>query len=388
MRILIAEVVHEAHGVLRAHLETLKWQADNADADVDMRFLVDPTAPPNTGKLIHEELAAEYSHSVEVASEKPSDSHYHVDEQTTEWSKPTFYWLGRQRQRLLDHARAEDYDAVFMVDSDLLLSPDTLQSLIDAEQPITAGVFWTRWQKDSPPLPQVWLNQPYELEGRGWRGHEFLQALSNRQLTEVYGLGACTLIRLDDLPEGVRYAPRLQGLPDEGLWQGEDRSFCMRAEQHRVPMYADPWPDIFHVYRPTDREGIGDWLKALEQRPKIAPDFGDLVSLRLEPLEAPRLEGYVCHLRGRLGGIDMLQQLEDEIAEMAVGDEKLLQLQFPPWYDVPEYRGKRKTIRAELLGAKTYAPHPNTQAVDLWSRFKNFSKQRKNLTQKKEVVEV
>lgn len=359
MRVLAGGVINEDPSVLSAHLKTLRWQ--DADAEVDYAFILDPEAPDG----LREQLPG----LVETGDPKPGSAAYSVDESGHDWSEETFNWLAAQRQKLLDLARDQHYDAVWLVDSDLLLGPQTLRSLLNANKPITSAVFWTRWNNDQPALPQVWLNHPYEMNGRGWQQHEFLSALYERRLVQVYGLGACTLARTEHLGR-VRYHPLLEGLPSGGMWGGEDRSFCIRAERARVDMYADAWPDIFHVYRPSDREQIDDRLQELKTRPKSEVEPNDLVSFTVEPLEEPELSDYAAHVRGRLAGLDLLPQLEYTLRELPVGESAITKLHFPIWYDLDGYRGQSKVVRVTLHGAKHYASPPNLETEDpKWNRF-------------------
>lgn len=388
MRVLIASCVRQVPEVLAAALQSWKWQV--TDAEIGFAFVDDNTDQASS------DLLANAGH-VLPREPKPDTATYAVTDQTHHWSLPTFYWLAQQKQRLIEYAKAERYDAVWFVDSDLICSPDTLSSLIGTRKDVVSGVFWTRWQPDQPPLPQVWLSHPYELQGQGMEAHEFLGKLANRHLVKVVGLGACTLIRAGVFDK-VGYWPLIEGLPSEGMWQGEDRHFCVRAARNRVELWADAWPDIWHCYRPADRSQIGNMLEAVRKSAiegpvmvvngtvnpadlvdtypgKVItyttgggvteifsdgrPRVGDLASFTLEPLEEPRVAGHTEHVRGRLGAVRMLPQLEKELTSMRAGDERIIRLRFPIWSEVPEYRGKERLVRVRLLHCKPFTEHPS-----------------------------
>src|SRR5690606_38605817 len=104
------------------------------------------------------------------------DAQYTVAEHTHEWNIPAFHRLAREKQRLLDRARDGGYDAIWLVDSDLLCAADTLRSLVASGKEIVSAVFWTQWTPGDPALPQVWQTHPYGFDGAGWSGDRFLRA--------------------------------------------------------------------------------------------------------------------------------------------------------------------------------------------------------------------
>ncbi|WP_338140244.1 hypothetical protein [Paenibacillus thiaminolyticus] len=56
---------------------------------------------------------------------------------------------------MIQHAIDEQYDYLFLVDSDLLLHPRTVEQLVATGKDIVSEIFWTSWQSDSAPQPQV-----------------------------------------------------------------------------------------------------------------------------------------------------------------------------------------------------------------------------------------
>lgn len=306
---------------------------------------------------------------MQSARPKPEDATYAVTEQTHEWSEPTFAWLARERQRLLREARDRGFDAILLVDSDLILGPETLRSLLDTQKSVVSAVFWTRWQRDTPPLPQVWQRHPYEFAGRGLEAHEFLGRLAHRDLVQVGGLGACTLIRAGVL-DRVAYWPLLDGLPSGGMWQGEDRHFAVRAQRNHVELWADAWPDVFHAYRPSDvekadavSERLSDW--SMNAPEFLKPEVGDLISARLEPIEEAALAGFSLPIRGRLGTLKLLPALEEKLKTMTPGSEAFVEVRFPAWWEIPKYRGESRAMRVSLLDVKPNRLPPTLAAESL-----------------------
>jgi len=350
MKILVASVTNRSPEVIKPHIDSILGLEAPPETELSLAYISD-SAPPETERLL-----AAAGARVAAASPKPADALYEVSEETHAWNLSTFAWLAAEKQRLLDLAVEEDYDAIFFVDSDLVLGPETLSSLLATEREIVSAVFWTSWQREAPPQPQVWLTHPYGFKGRSGNlllePHEFLRRLSHRELLEVGGLGACTLIRTSVL-DRVRYAPLLDGLPSGGMWQGEDRSFCIRAARHHIPLWACAWSDIHHAYRPSDVRSYEECLAGWQTRKERA-EWGDEVSVVLEPLEEPELakRDWRLHLRGRVGALKLLPDVEKAILETSAGEERIIRVEFPTWWSLEHLRGTTKAVMLRVLDVK------------------------------------
>jgi hypothetical protein len=334
-RILVGCIVRQHPETLKAHLETLQWQEVNADIEY---LFIDDNDDPESTSLLESVPGAR----VERAAER-GEAVYAVSEHTHEWNVPSFHRLGREKQRILGRAVEAGYDAVWLVDSDLLCSPDTLRSLLATGKEIVSAVFWTQWSPTDPPLPQVWQAHPYGFDGAGWTSTSFLSALESRSLVRVRGLGACTLIRSEALRRGAAFWPLLTDLPSEGMWQGEDRHFCVRAERAHIEMYADAWPRVEHVYRPSYRESIPAVMEGLRQEGR------EYVSITLEPCEEPGLAQHLEHVRGAAGRLPVLPDIAEAVASMKVGESRFVRVAFPASSPVEAYRNSTRTIRVTLV---------------------------------------
>lgn len=334
IRILAGTCVRTDPEVLAAHLQTMRWQhAPNATVDL---VYIDDNDDAESSELLRSEATRTLP-----AGERDEAATYEVGERTHEWSIPAFYRLAREKQRLLDLAIEEGYDYVWLVDSDLLCAPDTLTSLLESKRDVVSAVFWTRWQPEDPMLPQVWVRHPYGFDGAGWSSEEFLDALRSHQLVQVRGLGACTLIRTSALKHGNGFWPLLDDLPAGGMWQGEDRHFCVRAEKLHTKLHADAWPEVWHAYRPSDRARISEVLKHLSRKAPKKRVESTLVSCTIEPLEDMRLYSHVEHVRGALGSLRLLPELKDAAMTLRAGDAKIVRATFP--------NGEKRTLRIKLV---------------------------------------
>lgn len=268
--------------------------------------------------------------------------------------------VGALKNQIFRETLAGGYDGVWLVDSDLICGPRTLWSLWYSDAPMVCGVFWTKWQDrpDCPLMPQVWLRHPYQLDGRGMDGPEFLRKLINRERVQVWGQGACTLYRPEPLQKGVSF-DRVPDLPTEGMWVGEDRHLCTRAERLHLPMIADAWPDIFHGYHPHQQTQGEEWLGRLSEEVLGSPKLGDLVSLHLralEPIQMGNQWGHLrpLHVRGQIGKLHLLPQLETAIQEMGRGETRIVSCAYPAWSSSP-HRGQTKLMQVTLVDWKANA---------------------------------
>jgi hypothetical protein len=292
------------------------------------------------------------------ATERPKAAVYNVGPKTHAWNETTFDHLALQKQRLLDIAVEKGYDHFWLVDSDLLLSPLTLQSLISNDLPIVNAVFWTQWTPEQPPMPQVWTKNPYDMTGLGMTLPEFFLKLHDRQLVRVMGGGACTLISTEVM-DRVRYYPRLEGLPDHNMWQGEDRTFAVLAQRHHIHQYADPWPNIFHCYHPEQRtpDIMDQWMHELAQVVD-AQQYGLMLSFRIKHLQMddgnylPETQS----IRTRFGSHNMLPELERLLMQMRPGEERLLKLHYPMYW--PFNPGAQQEVVVNLVDVRAAGPAP------------------------------
>ena len=153
------------------------------------------------------------------------------------WTAENLKKMPKLRNATIERALQGGYDYWFSVDTDLVLHPLTLKTLLEAEKDIVSEVFWTqaangRW----------WCNAwMYDQCDAG--GH--LEEWHTPGLYKVGMTGACTLVKTDVFRKGVDYSP----IPNirRVLW-GEDRWFCIRAACAGVEMYLDTHFPATHLF--------------------------------------------------------------------------------------------------------------------------------------------
>ncbi len=367
-RIAVGTSVRKNVTVLRYYLDALSRQ-ELPDNTVLVPIFVLDGADTEAASLVRS-WATNYVDSVVVeASNVATPDYSDSTGDSHQWSESAMVRVGAAKDRIIAEARARNVDALWFCDADLICDTTTLKALLAAPGPITTAVYWTRWSAraiETQPIyaaPQVWLTHPYGLAGAGIAEHEFRDRLARRQLLKVAGYGACTLIQRRALEAGVSFAP-VPGIPRGGLMAGEDRQFCIRAQMLHMDGYADAWPDIFHIYHPTDVAKAAAYAQRLSESHATRAAFGDLVNLTIAPIEPVPWQGggFTAvppqYVRGRLGALPLAPELEEAVYDLARGESHIVTVHFPIHYDVSFYRGKRRLIRVTLNDCKPngYAP--------------------------------
>lgn len=257
-RVLVGSPVRQTPAILRLFLESLR-RIERSRIDLDFCF-VDDNEDPESSALLERFKAEVPGVDVERPTGAPQTGGAQEPDQAAHlWDSGRIDRVAWLKDRMIARARSEGYDFLFLIDSDVLVEPGTIEHLAAQEKDIIAEVYWTRWEPTDPPLPQVWLRDQYDLQMRsaGGAGETktdvdrrvglFLDMLRRPGVYPVGGLGACTLVGARALARGVSFRP----VPNVSF-RGEDRHFCVRAAALDLGLWADTHLPAFHVYRETD----------------------------------------------------------------------------------------------------------------------------------------
>ena len=181
------------------------------------------------------------------------------------WDNSLMERVGNLKNQIIDFTIEQNFDYLFLVDSDLCLHPNTLIQLLSDDEDIVFNIFWTKWDKNGLELPQVWLFDQYTLyeknKGENLTNKEiesrtldFISKLRVQGLYQVGHGGACTLIKRRVLEAGVNFDD-IYNLS----FLGEDRYFCIRAAVMGFKMYVDTNYPAFHIYRHKELENLRYW---------------------------------------------------------------------------------------------------------------------------------
>ena len=134
------------------------------------------------------------------------------------WKDENFYTISKMRTKLLEKAREENYDYLFMVDSDVLLHPKLLQLLINDNKDIVSSLSWTKPDTNTKIEAPC---GPYE----GWKMYDDVEFAKIPGLYKIGWTGRCTLISSKIFNnKNISYYP-VQGV----AYSGEDYAFCLRC---------------------------------------------------------------------------------------------------------------------------------------------------------------
>ncbi|REK56577.1 MAG: glycosyltransferase [Thermobacillus sp.] len=257
MKILIASPVQQKPEILRMFLYTVQHVRKPDDCEVHYHF-VDDNEREESSAILRQFQASQPNVKI---SRYGQHMRYVVDESTHYWTEDNMERVGRMKDEIIREAIREGFDYVWFIDSDLLVHPDSLIHLLQADKDIISCIFWTKWREDDVPMPQVWQSDQYSMvrarsparsdkARQAAEAEAFLEKLKKPGIHEVGGLGACTLVSRSALTRGVRfeYIPNLS-MP------GEDRHFCIRAAVLGFRLYVDTRTPAYHLYRSADLEG-------------------------------------------------------------------------------------------------------------------------------------
>ena len=262
-RILIASPIKQVPSILKFFLESLDELVLN-EFEINFYF-VDNNEEQESIDLL-DQFQQKHSNTI-IVKDMPTES-YQKNEYTHYWNDELVDKVAQIKDAIIDYALEANYDGLFLVDSDLVLSPDTLTRLEATNKDIISNIFWTKWQPDTKSLPQVWMMDEYSFSQIPSKKDEaraqqeaalFLDKLKVPGVYEVGGLGACTLISRRALEKGVRF----KRLPNVSFW-GEDRHFCIRAAALGFALYVDTHQPAYHIYRESDIEGVENYKRALK----------------------------------------------------------------------------------------------------------------------------
>lgn len=171
------------------------------------------------------------------------------------WHDAKIEAVAKVRQQFLDGVHDWHGYSLLLVDTDVILGPGVLERMWAVDADVVYGVFWTEADWGQPvegPAPQVWRCHPYSFDRQTW---EALTAKGVNEV-EVYGGGACTLIRGRGFES--RYWPLLESIRyNGGIWGGEDRSYALGLETRGIKQVAVTGLPIYHCYHPHQRTADG-----------------------------------------------------------------------------------------------------------------------------------
>ncbi len=264
-RVLIGSPVNQKPAVLREFLSSLHCLRQRT---IECSyFFIDDNQEERASELLRSFTKIEKQVTLKRSNQQYD---YIRNEITHYWNELLIWKVAEFKNAIIEHAIQEQYDYLFLIDSDLVLHPCTVEQLVAANKDIISEIFWTKWHPDSAPQPQVWIRDEYTQweQQRGEtvsdeeitrRYEQFMSRLKIPGVYEVGGLGGCTLISRHALTSGINFKP----IKNLSFW-GEDRHFCIRAAALGFSLYVDTHYPAYHIYRDADLDGVRAFKKETE----------------------------------------------------------------------------------------------------------------------------
>lgn len=217
MKVLITAPLRQEPRVFEAYQNSLDALRIPDGVTVDRYFVVNDC--PEVVPLIRGDYDIRNTGDV---YEKTHDNHI--------WTNANLTKMHDLRQMTIRRALDGGYDYFFSIDTDLVLHPETLAALLDADKDIVSELFWTNnWCN-------AWMFDQYGGAKPEW---------AVPGLYQVGMTGACMLVQRKVLEAGVDYRP----IPNivKCLW-GEDRHFCIKAAVMGFELWTDTHYPPDHLY--------------------------------------------------------------------------------------------------------------------------------------------
>ncbi|MBP1761313.1 MAG: glycosyl transferase family protein [Firmicutes bacterium] len=266
-RVLLGSPIRQKADILQHFLQSIRQLNCGGMYELDY-FFVDDNLEEESSQLLSDFSTQNHNTSImRTRHDKP----YICNESTHIWEEELIWKVAGFKNIMINLARKEGYDFLFLLDSDIVLHPQTLIHLLGLKKDIVAEIFWTRWEADLPELPQVWVGDQYNLYESTveenltqneifQRVQLFINKLKVPGVYKVGGLGACTLISRKALQSGVNFN-QIYNIS----FIGEDRHFCIRAVALGFELFVDTHYPAFHIYRPVDLNRLEEYKAGHEQ---------------------------------------------------------------------------------------------------------------------------
>ncbi len=259
-KVLIGSPIRQKPAILEEFLLSLN-ELKKEICECDYAFIDDNENPESTEILLNfsEKHAG---HCLIQKNTTLISEPYICNEVTHYWRESIIWKVAAFKDALIQFARANNYDYLFLVDSDMVLHPNTLEQLITNDKEIISEIWWTNWLPDYAKSPSVWLydhytqyeigiNEKISEEEKLNRYRTFLTQLLIPGVYEIGGLCTCTLINKSALNKSISFS-RIKNVT---FW-GEDRHFCIRASALGIKLFVDTHYPAYHIYRESELPGV------------------------------------------------------------------------------------------------------------------------------------
>ena len=261
LRILISSSVNQNPTILNEFLESLKRLEKNTFI-LDY-FFIDDNNHEESSQLLKD--FSEKQKTAYLINSETSTIHYN---ELSLWREQLIWKVTEFKDLAIQKAISENYDYLFLIDSDIVLHPKSIKQLIESKKDIISNIFWSKNHSAYTPLPQVWFasdiysiyqyeNSKYVIEEEADKKiKQFLDMLHEPGVYKVGRLGSCTLINKTTLKKGISFK-KIDNLP---LFK-DDSHFSIRASLLGLSLFVDTHYPAFHIHQDSDLIGLKDFKK-------------------------------------------------------------------------------------------------------------------------------
>ena len=231
MKILHFSPVRKPFDIVKLHLESLQHLRVK-NIELTLSFFDDNINDKSSQYLRQfvEETNNTFLHKLDLT---------HLDNYTGDlrWTYVLYERITFIKDKVITYFLENDFDYLFLTDSDLIVHPNTLENLVNQKKDFCTAIFWTQFDKSIPYSPNAWY-----AKSKGFTKLDLIN-LSKKGTFPVDFTGACTLLSRKILEDKVSFKkiPNIEYL-------GEDKHFCIRAAvMGYQPFCATHFP-AFHIY--------------------------------------------------------------------------------------------------------------------------------------------
>ena len=151
------------------------------------------------------------------------------------WTLDLMWKMGELRNRTIREMLSGGFDYWLSIDTDIVVDPKTLKTLMAADKDIVSEIFWTQ-----APNGRYWCNAWMTDQSAGMPEEWRKPGLYRCGMT-----GALTLVKRKVFEAGVDYS-RIPNI--HTALRGEDRHFCVRAACAGFELWIDSHCPARHLY--------------------------------------------------------------------------------------------------------------------------------------------
>lgn len=217
--------------ILQLHLESLK-KLDNKNFEITFSFFDDNIDAESSNLLQNfvDSFSNAFFHNLDLTGIK----NYSGDER---WVPALYQRITFIKNAVIQFFLEEEYDYLFLSDSDLIIHPKTIDNLLLQKKDFCSSIFWTHFKSNPTYTPNAWYSKPY-----GFSVEDLIEFIKPGTY-EVDFTGACTLLSRKILSNGINF----EKIPNVS-YLGEDKHFCIRASVHGFQAYVNTEYPSYHVY--------------------------------------------------------------------------------------------------------------------------------------------